>query len=327
MTGSVVRIHPNLSLRYYEFYLKGLRSVFGDGLRFTSAGMPVVVDPKAGLAAITPDGTRIFIAANDMSDLDEEALEWCHVYGKVNLAHEEVGIDPRLLPIGPSFGIPSGSRAALVSTTLATSLRSRPREAPARLRDYWGFQSSRAPLSEYGPTTSDPDYIFLLASFWAKHPAVNPQRLQLFESLAEFPDLRVEGGFWNASALPSAYQPFALKAPIEHERYLALTGRSVVALNTAAVHACLGWKLGEYFALGKAIVTPPLTRAMPGGLEHGRELHITDGSPESALEAVARLRSDAVYRSQLEVGSRRYWERYLTPEAVVRRLVEHAQSI
>lgn len=53
------------------------------------------------MAAILPEGQRIFIAANDHAHVDQGVVEWADVVGQVNVdpgAH----VDPKVLVIGPS---------------------------------------------------------------------------------------------------------------------------------------------------------------------------------------------------------------------------------
>jgi hypothetical protein len=95
-----------------------------------------------------------------------------------------------------------------------------------------------------------------------------------------------------------------------------------VAFNNPAVHGCHGWKLGEFLALGKAIITLPLSRALPAPLEHGVHLHVVDGSPESLDDALDRIRRDDAYRRTLEANARRWYEQQIEPQRLASRLLE-----
>jgi glycosyltransferase involved in cell wall biosynthesis len=116
----------------------------------------------------------------------------------------------------------------------------------------------------------------------------------------------------------------ALVAPRRYplRDYLARLGRSVVALNTPAVHDCFGWKLGEYLALGKAVVSLPLTRSGPAPLVDGQELVVVDGSEEAIVAAVEGLAGDRARRHDLERAARAYYDRWLRPDAVAARLLD-----
>ena len=78
----------------------------------------------------------------------------------------------------------------------------------------------------------------------------------------------------------------------------------------------------EYLALGKAIISLPLMRALPAPLEHGVHIHYVDGSSEQIRDALRQISSDAEYRSFLEHNAREYHERYLSPAAMMRRLLD-----
>lgn len=109
------------------------------------------------------------------------------------------------------------------------------------------------------------------------------------------------------------------------KEYLSKLKRSAVAFNTPAVHSCHGWKLGEFLALGKAIVSTPLTRALPAPLLHGEHIHFVDGSPDSIREAVCLICRDISYRQRLERSARAYYLQYLQPQHVIERILAVAQ--
>ena len=120
--------------------------------------------------------------------------------------------------------------------------------------------------------------------------------------------------------MPGEYQPYRLKLPVSHAEYVRRTKHSAVVFNTPAVHDCLGWKLGEFLALGKAIISTPLGRSMPGDFRHGEQYHMVEDDAEEIREAVELLAANADYRHHLERSARAYWERWLSPTSVIRRL-------
>ena len=79
----------------------------------------------------------------------------------------------------------------------------------------------------------------------------------------------------------------------------------------------------DFLALGKAIISTPLTRQMPAPLVHGEHVHFVDGSPEQIEEAIQRICNDAPYRRRLEQAARDYYVKYLQPTSVIRRILAH----
>lgn len=319
-------IHADSSLAYYGFYLAGFESQFeGIHLKFSRNDFPALLGPRDGLAVITPEGHRIFIAADDHTTVNEVALAWSHAYGKVNVdrSANELAASPRIVPIGPSFGIRWGSNLHAIRYVLRATMHGGRTfaSAPARIKAALLHQRERLSLAAYEPSASEADYLFFAASFWAKHLETNPPRQALVLAARERPGIVFEGGLvGDPDPTTAAPRSFTI------EEYLERTRRSMLVFNTPAVHRCLGWKLGEFLALGKAIVSLPISREMPEDLVHGEHVHLVDGSAESVGEAIDRLHTDLRYRRTLEHNARQYFDRWLRPEVVIRRLVEIASE-
>jgi glycosyltransferase involved in cell wall biosynthesis len=90
--------------------------------------------------------------------------------------------------------------------------------------------------------------------------------------------------------------------------------------NTPSFWDYHGWKLGEYLALGKCIVSTKLSNDLPYPLEHGVNIYFVENSEESMREAVEYILTHPDYRHKLEKGAREYWETYGTPEASLKLL-------
>ena len=143
--------------------------------------------------------------------------------------------------------------------------RARRSMAFARTRAVAKHQRRRTSIDAYVPRRADPDYVFFTAWPWAKHPEVNPPRVDFIEACRRAPGLTFEGGFAprRRRDVPEVL-PFSTTGRTPIGEYLDKVGRSAVAFNNPAVHGCLGWKLGEFLALGKAIISLPITPRAPG---------------------------------------------------------------
>ena len=98
------------------------------------------------------------------------------------------------------------------------------------------------------------------------------------------------------------------------------TKRSVLVFNTPAFWDCHGWKLGEYLAMGKCIVSTELSNDLPFPLEHGKNIHFVENDKDEIKEAIKYIIRHPDYRIKLENGARLYWEQYGTPEASLKLL-------
>ena len=93
-----------------------------------------------------------------------------------------------------------------------------------------------------------------------------------------------------------------------------------MVFNTPAVHNCHGWKLGEYLAMGKAIISTPLSNELPAQMEHGKNIYLISES-EDFKSALLKLLSDSEYRNTLEEGAKAYYLKYASPEAVINLMI------
>lgn len=313
-------VHPTVSPRYYGYYLQGFTEAFGWRVRLSTKGFPALSDPKAGMAAVLPEGQRIFIAANDWAFVDPEVVAWADVVGQVNV-DPDADRSPKVLPLGPSFGTPWRSALSLAGFVVRAGAMTSPSRIPAMLRDYLRHQIEREPVAAYMHGDADVSKVFFLANYWGNAPAANLRRLRFLRAVQRVPGLTLEGGFWNGDAMPTEYEPFRMTQRVRHADYLARTQRSTMVFNTPAVHDCLGWKLGEFLALGKAIISTPLGREMPGRFVSGEHAHVVYDEEGAIAEAVELIARDHEYRSTLQRNARRYWEEYLAPASVARRIV------
>ena len=235
---------------------------------------------------------RLFISADDRAAVRGPELDWADRLGKVNLpletgpeAGDRAGRRPRP-QLRRSFMGSSREPQHGVADTTGDAGRAGHRR---RSRLFVDQYRNRLPERSYRPAPSDPDFVFFAAWPWTKHPEVNPPRADFIRACQRQPALRFEGGFvprrrGNPTELDGLYAP--KRYPLQE--YVDLLGRSAVAFNNPAVHGCLGWKLGEFLALGKAIVTLPMERRLPAPLEHGVHVHVVDGSSEALDDAITR---------------------------------------
>lgn len=320
-------VHPAAELSYASFVLEGLAALLGPAsIQYSTEGFPNRFGGGRVLAFYRSDDptARCFLTFHDHPRVNQMGVQWARVYGMVNVREEDVADE--VVPLGPTFGVRLTSSLLtarhIVHAWSWAGVRP-PRDAAERARAVYQHQRRRTTIARYHAGRSDPDYIFFTAWPWAKHTNVNPPRARFIEASRRSPGLTFEGGFAprRRRDLPEVIE---LSAPRRYSiiEYLTKMGRSAIAFNNPAVHGCHGWKLGEFLALGKAIVTLPLSRALPAPLEHGRHIHVVDGSPESLDDAIARLRRDHEYRRMLESNAREWYERHLAPVVLARRLLD-----
>ena len=326
-----LRIHPAFDPSYYSFYFEGFRRS-GAEIELTTEGFPPPDNADfygrrqcMAVQLVTRSGIkRLVIAANDLPEVSPANLSWCDRLGKANLKLDDPHLDDRrVIPIGPSFGVRAWNLPESLKMVWGTSQQRLTGLFPfGSARLYFDTYRKRLAESAFVPARSEPDYLFYSSWPWTRHPEVNPPRAEYIRVCKRQNGANFEGGFSprRRGNLPEFRDVMAARRyPLK--RYLENVQRSVAVFNNPAPHGCLGWKLGEFLALGKAIITLPLDRALPAPLEDGVTVLLVDGSPEQLEDALKRIRSDVSLRSQLESNARHYYDHWLKPEVVTRRLL------
>jgi hypothetical protein len=111
----------------------------------------------------------------------------------------------------------------------------------------------------------------------------------------------------------------------EKKNYVELLKQYPVCVTTTGLHGSIGWKMGEYVAFSRAIVSERLNYEVPGDFEQGQnflEFH----EPERCVNAAHELLSDADLRHDMMMKNHDYYLSYLKPDAMIRRTLEIAFS-
>lgn len=320
----IVTVDARSRLSYGYFYLLGVPGP----VRFAAGGFEGIahVDPFRTVLPLLVDDRRVVIDLGDSSQIHPDIWQWAEVYGKVNCTADQVASG--VIAIGPGFGVRPKSLRALWHTLRTPMPLEGVKAGVAERRNLW-FRS--AALAQFTPGVVEPDFLFSVGSLWEwqhTQETTNRLRAEWMRTARKMSGVRFEGGFVSRphSELGTPRGPqeaeFAdllMPGRISISQWLDRTRRSFAVFNTPTVHGCHGWKLGQYLALGKAIVSTPISRELPSPLIHGKHLHVVKG-PEEFSTAMELLRDDGEYRHYLEVNARQYWVEHLRPEVVFARL-------
>ena len=346
-----ILIDPRIRYNYASYYLQGLRELVGrrnihfDVAPFESLSYGDWFVYGCGMPIIAKDGERerrIFIDFGDTERVEADRYEWCDVYAKVNAEFGAEKQYEKLFVLGPAFGIQIDCRPRVMWDCLHRICQSRKHtNIPWKtyMRDYVYSFVRRRRLAQYEkPAAVQPNYVFHASTLWydkGTYATTNRYRGEFLKA-CQRAGIEIGGGlffidsegvlrgFPQYAEYLEEYKDFLYKERLSMDTYLRESKRSVCVFNTPAVLSCHGWKLGEYLCMGKAIISTPLTREMPGeGLRHGESIHFVESTDE-IYDAVQRINTDEAYRRRLEQGARAYYEAYLAPKRVAERLVETA---
>ena len=106
-----------------------------------------------------------------------------------------------------------------------------------------------------------------------------------------------------------------------HE-YLDKIKKSKIVFNTPAVHFCHGWKLGEYFCLGKIILSTNFQNNIPNGIQDRKNILFVD--PKNIEEIINTITNDISFQNELQQNALSYWKNSACPQKVIEHLISYS---
>ncbi len=330
MKKATVYVDAACDILYSSYYIYGLKQLF-KRVRFSgkyfgsfqhnNTFFPFVVKDEKGLH-------KFIVDYGDSYVIDETALDWCDVYAKININDEKslLSDHPKVISIGPGFGIrmyskPKTWRLAFINFSKAW------RRVPDKRRffaDYYG-QLKRQGMDYYQKSTSKKDYIFFAGALWKKEHKTNRFRANYIKACKRLDAVAFEGGFAPRSRNDmDGFEGLTMERNVPMAAYLLKLKESATVFNTPVILDCHGWKLGEFMAMGKAMVATPIKNRLPVALEHGVNVHAVSGEEDEIFEALELLTSDDGYRQKIENNIHAYYEAHVSPQKSIELLLKKA---
>jgi hypothetical protein len=182
----------------------------------------------------------------------------------------------------------------------------------------------RAKIDDYTKETSTSNSVFFISSLYKNEehgPSTNLFRASFIRTCIAA-KINFKGGLFSKTTNPNyaTYKDVVTDVYYKADEYLNNTKESICVFNTPAAHGCHGWKLGEFMAMGKAIISMPFLNQMPFDLEHGKNIHFVFNVTDLEL-ATRKIIDDSNYRRSLEYNLNEYYKQFLTPVKVIERLL------
>jgi hypothetical protein len=330
-----VIVDPSSNIVYSSFYLLGLWKVYGkSNVKFSLNGFSQIQGHALNFNYVIHSSVgeeRISIDMDDSTEIKMDLYSWCDVYAKVNTNWHEIPteLQKKVVSIPPGFGV----RIWGLCGTIFHALNNyRIGKTNLNMRKFLGKYKKliqiRMPLSSYEYIPSNQKYIFHVSTLWQSDEnvrndeRVNRIRAKFIEVCRNIPEIQFEGGlhFGGGFSLNPQFEPYIFKEYISNWEYIEKIKASILVFNTPAWLNCHGWKLGEYLAMGKAIISTPFYNNLPEELEHGVNIHFINDSEEDMKAAIELIIHDNAYREKLENGALAYWSKWCTPQKVIENL-------
>jgi len=324
-----IEIDPRINVYYDGYYLLGLRLVFPDA-KIVFKSQDVTNNHRVLCFNAISDNNkskRYAIDTHDSSIIYEDILQWTNIYAKVNLEFDGVeGRNEKIVSIPPSFGIQFSGIWGSVKLALQIQFAARNISKQMRIeivKDFFRQYKYRLPIQQYNQNKTQDNYIFFTGSLWLKESQTNAYRSNFIRACKSFPFILFEGGF--APRVKNDIQGFeehTMKERITFPVYLEKLKRSFCVFNTPAVASCHGWKLGEFMALGKTIISTPLTRQTVPMMQPMKHYYPVDGTESSIALAIQELSENKMLAERLADNLYDYYQANGSPEAVIRNLLK-----
>jgi hypothetical protein len=102
--------------------------------------------------------------------------------------------------------------------------------------------------------------------------------------------------------------------------FLAQVRRSSICIASTGLWGSIGWKMAEYIAASRAIVSEPLHYELPGDFAAGRN-YLEFSTADGLCEAVERLLTSAALRREMMHANWAYYHGWVRPDAFVQRTI------
>ena len=148
---------------------------------------------------------------------------------------------------------------------------------------------------------------------------LNETRASCVEALSREFGSDFFGGFERTEYASSNYGELLLPDDecSRKENYVKLLGTYPICVTTRGLHGSIGWKMGEYIAFSKAIVTERMSHELPGEFVEGRNFLGFDDTDE-CVASTRRLFADARLRTRFMHQNYQYYESHVEPAIAIR---------
>ena len=148
---------------------------------------------------------------------------------------------------------------------------------------------------------------------------VNALRIGCIRACRQALGGRFLGGLENSMFAQKTVPDLVLPAAETNKAaFLGRLKENFVCVSTEGLHRSVGWKMAEYCAAGRAIVTDPPHCALPGGFSRGRN-YILYTTPEECVAQLTSLLDNVSGIHRMEAANFAYYNDYVRPDAMVLR--------
>jgi hypothetical protein len=285
------------------------------------------------------DDGKDYLLAIDLRDrsdaLSLPQVELCDVYLKRSYYEPDLSGVPdtlkrKIIPFGLNYGCRSALSASRVLSALIPNLAASLLRSPKRILGQ--LNPRRSILYQYMTTALEADFeqrpeaeveasvlfqtrVYEPDEIYPDNPSeVNEERVHLVRALKDAFGEKFCGGLVPTRYAREHYPDEVSEQPTRQSQYIAWGKQSLIGVYTRGLFHSLAFKLPEYLAAAKCIVSVPLRNKLPQPLVAG-EHYLEFRTPEECVERCARLLEDETLASGLRQQAWNYYQREVKPAA------------
>jgi hypothetical protein len=272
-------------------------------------------------------GLRIGIELSDHSDVfDEELLARSDLYFKrsyyePDLARIATGLRSKIMPLGLNYAC----RSHIVLLRTLGFFKIRP---VSHHELYRTLVMPHYSVYEYAPDAPCEASILFQARLWSPADApgdadVNQKRVELLRALRRAFGRRVVGGLVPSPLACEQYPDLLTTFPCRQPAYIRAAKKPLIGIYFRGLFHSVAFKLPEYLAASKCIVSESIRNRLPEPLVHGKHL-LNFTSHDECLAHCDRLLSSPLLARQLRESAWEYYVQEVAPAAHMRNVIMRA---
>lgn len=111
----------------------------------------------------------------------------------------------------------------------------------------------------------------------------------------------------------------------QRNSYFSFLRKSAIGISTTGLHNSIGWKMGEYIAASKAIVSEDLCYRVPGNFQPSQN-YLSFKNTDELLIQIDRLLSRPYETLEMMQANHLYYQNFLSPEQLVWNILKQIQE-
>jgi hypothetical protein len=293
-------------------------------------------------------GESLLIAI-DLSDhssiLTARALESCDVYLKRSFYRPDISwlsadLRRKVFPFGLNYACKSSASVLVVLLTLGPEFLRRPWPGRKVMQTYLGglkpfLTSADVKEFEYDPEQKAEPTITFQTRVWPPDEVsgsvqdINENRVALVRALKRAFGIRFQGGLVPTAYARKHYPHDLAQRSSKQSQYVTWSKKNLIGVNTRGLHHSVAFKLAEYYAASKCVVSCPIRNELPVPLVEGQH-YLPFTTIEQCINHCDNLLREPNLAMKLRKEAWEYYRNEIEPAAHLRnslmRIAELYQS-